>query len=308
MKTWDILGLGCVAVDDLLYVPTFPVADKKVQVNKYERQCGGLTGTALVTAARLGARCAFAGLLGTDELSRVIEDNFLHECVDVSFAPRSEDAPVPHSVIIVGIETGSRNIFYRIEGRAGADDRLPDESIIRATRVLFLDQYGMAGNLRAALIARDAGIPIVADFEEDSDPRFPELFSLIDHVILPREFAEKITGKKSLQAAAEALWHKERHAVVITCGSTGSWFLGEDGVVRHQPAFEVKAVDTTGCGDVFHGAYAAALAQGVPLSECVRLATAAAGLKATQHGGQRGIPTMNQVEEFLRSVSRPFDE
>src|SRR5215831_5951210 len=123
MKTWDILGLGCVAVDDLLFVPNFPIADTKVRVLKHERQCGGLTGTALVTAARFGARCAFAGLLGTDELSRVVEENFLREGVDVSFAPRSKDAPVPHSVIIVATETGSRNIFYRIEGRVGADDR-----------------------------------------------------------------------------------------------------------------------------------------------------------------------------------------
>jgi sugar/nucleoside kinase (ribokinase family) len=65
----------------------------------------------LVTATRLGWRCAFAGLLGIDELSTVIEENFLHEGVEVSFAPRTKDAPVPHSVIIVGTETGSRNIF-----------------------------------------------------------------------------------------------------------------------------------------------------------------------------------------------------
>jgi sulfofructose kinase len=301
MKTWDILGLGCVAVDDLLFVPKFPMADTKVRVLKHERQCGGLTGTALVTAARFGARCAFAGLLGTDELSRVVEENFLHEGVDASFAPRAKDAPVPHSVIIVGMETGSRNIFYRIDGRAGADELLPDESIIRRARVLFIDQYGMSGNLRAASIARATGIPIVADFEESSDPRFLEMLKLVDHLVLPSDLAEEITGAKSAAAAAEALWHKERQAVVVTRGSAGSWFLGKDEIVQHQPAFQVRAVDTTGCGDVFHGAYAAALAQGVTLGECVRLATAAAGLKATHHGGQRGIPTRKQIEQFLRT-------
>jgi sugar/nucleoside kinase (ribokinase family) len=301
MKTWDILGLGCVAVDDLLYVPSFPVADTKVQVIKQERQCGGITGTALVTAARLGARCAFAGLLGTDELSRVIEENFLREGVEVSLAPRSNDAPAPHSVIIVGVETGSRNIFYRVEGRVGADELLPDESVIRSARVLFLDQYGMAGNLRAASIARAEGIPIVADFEEATDPRFPELLELVNHLILPYEFAKKLTAAKSAEAAVVGLWHNKRHAVVITDGSAGSWFLGQDRVVRHQPAFEVNAVDTTGCGDVFHGAYAAALAEGATLRECVRIATATAGLKTMKHGGQQGIPTRDQVEGFLRT-------
>jgi sulfofructose kinase len=169
-KLWDILGLGCVAVDDLLYVPSFPAADTKVQVLKRERQCGGLTGTALVTASRLGAKCAFAGRFGLDELARVIEENFRRENVDASFAPRTKDAPVPHSIII---GRGTRNIFYWIEGRIGADDLLPDESVIRSARVLFIDQYGVAGNLRAASIARAAGISIVADFEECHDRNSP---------------------------------------------------------------------------------------------------------------------------------------
>ena len=305
-KSIDILGLGCVAVDDLLYVPRFPAADTKMQVLKWERQCGGLAGTALVTAARLGTRCAFAGLLGLDELSRVIEENFLREGVDISFAPRAKDAPVPHSVVVVATETGTRNIFYRIDGRCGAEDQLPDESVIRSARVLFVDQYGIPGNIRAALIARAAGIPVVADFEEHRDPRFNELLNLVDHVVLPQDIAEKLTGKTSPEAAAKALWHKGCQAVVITCGVAGSWFVGRDGIARHQPAFKVEAIDTTGCGDVFHGAYAAALARGSPLPECVRVGAAAAALKATQPGGQRGIPTRTQVDQFLQSSPETF--
>jgi sulfofructose kinase len=147
-KSIDILGLGCVAVDDLLYVPSFPVANTKVRVLSWERQCGGLTGAALVTAARFGARCAFGGVLGLDELSHVIEENFLNEGVEVKFAPRAMDASVVHATVIVAVETGTRNIFYRINGRLGADDLLPTESVIRSARVLFLDHYGMVGNLR----------------------------------------------------------------------------------------------------------------------------------------------------------------
>jgi sulfofructose kinase len=122
MKSFDILGIGCVSVDDLLYVSgSFPGADTKTRVLSWDRQCGGLTGTALVAAARLGARCAFAGLLGFDDLSRIVEENFVREGVDTSHAPRAKDAPVPHAVIVVASETRTRNIFYRIEGRIGAD-------------------------------------------------------------------------------------------------------------------------------------------------------------------------------------------
>ncbi len=82
--TWDVLGLGCVAVDDLLYIPAYPPPDSKVRVRRRERQGGGLTGTALVAASRLGARCAFAGVLGDDDDSRYLEEAFRREGVDTS--------------------------------------------------------------------------------------------------------------------------------------------------------------------------------------------------------------------------------
>lgn len=301
-KPWDIIGLGCVAVDDLLYVPFFPAADTKIRIVRRERQYGGLTGTALVTASRLGARCAFAGLLGLDDLSRMIAENFRLESVDASYAPRESDVRVPHSIIIVATETGTRNIFCQIDGRLGAHENLPEEAVLRSARVLFLDQYGTAGNIRAARIARAAGLAIVADFEDETDPQFGELLALIDHLVLPEEFAQKITGAPSAQSAVERLWCKDRQGVVITCGAAGAWFAGIDAVVRHQAAFRVAVVDTTGCGDVFHGAYAAALVRGAPVADCVRFASAAAALKATKPGGQRGIPRRADVERFLASA------
>ena len=86
----------------------------------------------------------------------------------------------------------------------------------------------------------------------------------------------------------------------MTCGAAGSWYRDEAGPPRHQPAFPVSVVDTTGCGDVFHGAYAAALARGLDLAARVRFAAAAAALKATRAGGQAGIPTRAATEAFLQ--------
>jgi len=305
-KPWDIIGLGCVAVDDLLYIPVFPVPDKKLRILGRDRQCGGLTGTALVTASRLGARCAFAGLLGEDDLSSIVAENFRRENVDISFAPREKEACVPHSTIIVATQTGTRNIFYNIDGRLGAHETLPDQAVLCSARVLFLDHYGMPGNLRAAQIARGAEMPIVADLEEDSDPQFAELLALIDHLVVAEEFAQRITGASSAQSAVERLWCKHRQAVVVTCGAAGAWFAGNDGVVRHRPAFPVKVADTTGCGDVFHGAYATALVNGASVADCVRFASAVAALKATKSGGQRGIPSRADVERFLASSPETY--
>jgi sugar/nucleoside kinase (ribokinase family) len=89
---------------------------------------------------------------------------------------------------------------------------------------------------------------------------------------------------------------------VITWGVQGCWYIGADEpqAVRHQPAFPVQVMDTTGCGDVFHGVYAAGLAQGMALPERVRWASAAAALKATRPGGQLGIPIRAAVNDFLK--------
>ena len=85
----------------------------------------------------------------------------------------------------------------------------------------------------------------------------------------------------------------DRRSAVVTCGGAGSWYVSDADpeAARHQPALPVKVVDTTGCGDVFHGAYAAALVHGLDVAGAVRFASAAAGLKAASPGGQAGIPT-----------------
>src|SRR5262245_18177095 len=98
---FDILGLGCVDVDDLMYVAAYPTADDKVQVERRERQCGGLTATALVAAARLGACCAYAGTLGDDPLSQFVEERFRAEGVATTHVRRKTDARPIHSTIVV---------------------------------------------------------------------------------------------------------------------------------------------------------------------------------------------------------------
>src|SRR6266853_1907463 len=111
-KRFDVLGLGAVAVDDLLYVESYPSPDAKARVIRSERQCGGLTATALVAAARLGARCAYAGVLGEDELSNFVLGCLEQEGIDVGSVRRSRSAQPVHSHIVVDQRRGTRNIFF----------------------------------------------------------------------------------------------------------------------------------------------------------------------------------------------------
>jgi sugar/nucleoside kinase (ribokinase family) len=297
---FDVLGLGCTAVDDLHYVPYYPPADAKLQVRRRERQCGGLTATALVAAARLGARCAFAGVLGQDADSQFVIACFQKEGIDVRHCVRRPEARPIRSTIIVDDSRHTRNIFFDLTGAAGADPELPAVEVIRSSRVLYVDHFGIEGMVRAARIARGAGRAVVADLERHEWPGFPDLLNLVDHLILARDFALRLTGAADVTGAAAALKRPDRQVVVITGGCEGCWYWAGDDAAQHQPAFPVQAVDTTGCGDVFHGAYAAALARDLPLVARIEFATAAAALKATAPGGQAGIPTRAAVEAFLR--------
>src|SRR5207237_7712292 len=138
--------------------------------------------------------------------SSYIAANFTREGIDISHAPRSSEGRVVRSTIIVGKDTGSRNIFYEVDGRLGAHDSLPDGDVIRSSKVLFIDQYGMLGNLRAARCARSGGVEVVADFEDDKSPLFGEVLSLVDHLILSEGFARRVTGEPTAARAAMALW------------------------------------------------------------------------------------------------------
>jgi sugar/nucleoside kinase (ribokinase family) len=297
--SFDIVGLGCAAVDDLLYVPAYPPADAKVQMRRRERQGGGLTATALVAAARLGARCAYAGVLGDDDLSAFVRQRLQHEGVDVSLVRRRADARPIHSIIIVDETTQTRNVFYDLENVYGATPGWPDPAVIQAAGALVVDHFGVEGMTWAARIARQASVPVVADLERDEMPGFAELLALVDHVIVSHAFAAKLTGATDPAAAASALWRDDRKVVVVTAGEEGCWYVANGQPPRHQPGFRVQAVDTTGCGDVFHGAYAAALVRGVDLAEVIKLATAAAAIKATRRGGQGGAPRRAEVDAFL---------
>ena len=173
----DVLGLGIVTVDDFLYVPAYPAADAKVRVSRRLRQCGGLTGTALVAAARQGARAAYAGCLGDDELSEFIRVNFKAEGIDTSHVDASRKSPPIHSTILVDESAGTRAILFEMPEDLAFGGDWPPESVILSARVLFIDHYDADRTLHAAGIAKQNGIPIVADFERDEGPSFDELRS-----------------------------------------------------------------------------------------------------------------------------------
>ena len=303
MPSWDIFGCGIVAVDDFLTVENYPPPDAKTPVLSKTRQGGGLTGTTLVAASRLGAKCGYGGVLGGDPLSAWTIEELEREGVDCAPIIRQTGAQPFHSVIIVDRTAKTRNIFYSDVEVMPRPLESIDESLIGQTRLLFIDHLGVESMLHAAGIAKRMGIPTIADIELGEHPQTDALMAQIDYLILSASFAAAFTGKNDPARSVEHLAAQSpRSCTIVTAGDRGCWYAcGETpGDILHVPAFAVQAVDTTGCGDVFHGAYAVGITQGLSISQCIQFASAAAAIKATKTGGRAGIPDRAAVELFLR--------
>jgi sulfofructose kinase len=287
-------------VDDLIYVDHYPLAGTKMPIEAQRREGGGLTGTALVAASRLGARSAYGGVLGHDALSVFSIQELAREGVDCTPVLRHNQARPVHAVVVVDLATAQRTILYTLAGYTGRQPEEVTDELVAKCRVLFVDHMAAVGGLRAVELAHAQGIPVVGDIEREDWPSTGDLMHQIDHLIVGCELAERVTGEDEPGAMAHALSRDDRACCVVTAGERGCWYSERGGRVRHCPAFKVQVVDTTGCGDVFHGAYAACIAQGESVDTTVRIATAAAGIKATQPGGRAGIPDRVAIDRFLK--------
>lgn len=304
-KRWDIWGVGTVSVDDLVILDHFPSMDEKQPARSIQRSGGGQTATALVAAARQDARSAFCARLGEDDLSRYTLQALAAEGVDCSTVLLAPGCRPVHAVVLVEPSTGSRTIIYTKEGVEEPTEQEIDQAWIASSRMVLFDQNAPNAGLRAARLAKVNHVPVLADLEDASMPTLDAVLPLIDHLIVEVEFARRASGETAVENMVWALSGPRRAACVVTWGEKGCWFAERDGEVHQQPAYPVRVVDTTGCGDVFHGAYAAAITRGESVRRAVKIASASAALKATLPGGRQGIPDLETVERFLTAQSGP---
>jgi sulfofructose kinase len=290
---FDVVGVGCVSIDDLLYVDASPTDDKG-RIQASERQPGGNIATALVAASGLSARVAFVGRLSDREDGALVRADLAAHGVNLQFAlPDLQARPIRSTVVV--FRHGDRFIAYDDATTIGL---LPGDDVtpLLQARTVLLDTYALAPTVNA--LGSDANrVLIVADVEAEV-----ESVSLkqVQHLVLPMAFARRLTGETEPAAIVNALWNDRRATVVVTDGADGVWFReAAKADCQHQPSFEVPVIDTTGCGDVFHGAYAVALARGLDALERVRFAAAAGAICATGRGGRGRLPTERDIAGLL---------
>jgi sulfofructose kinase len=290
-----ISGAGMACLDYLYIAPETPRGGS-APISDFLIQGGGLVGTALVTCARLGAQAALYARLGKDEVGDRILRELHAEGVDVENVQLCPESTSPFSFIHVDKETGERTIFFRSAHNIPSPIQHPDLRTVTRSNAALVDDSLMDLSLAVASAAKANGIPVVGDMLPNS--RNAELLACVDALIVPRFFLESDGVQGDIDRALDAIRSYGPSIAVITLGESGWVYSSPDGKGRGD-AFSVDVVDTTGAGDVFHGAFAFGMASGWGTEMCCRFSAAVAALKCTRMGGRTGIPSYQAAMAFI---------
>ena len=277
-------------MDTLCVTPAFPRPNTKTHLSQVRVEPGGQVATALTTCARLGLTARYIGSVGTDswgkaQLASLREENLELHVREVPGATSQV------AIILLEDGIGERTVLWRRDPLLQYPVAELRREWITGAKILHLDGCDTAASLQAARWARSAGIPVVIDIDEIYDDSTPELLRLVDYLIASSDFAED---------PADLAKRYGCRVVGITRGAEGAVFLDHGRMLR-SPAFKVPVADTTGAGDVFHGAFIYGLLQNWALEDTIRFAHAAAAMKCMHMGARRGIPRLPEVREFLKN-------
>ncbi len=296
-KRFDVVGLGQCSFDILGRLSEFPAPDQKSELNEIKFQGGGPVATALVALSRLGVSVSFCGRVGDDDFGQKIQAGLVEENVDCRSLLIDKGATSQVAFIAV-VEGGHRNIFWHRGTARPIKANEVDNTLIAQSKVLHLDGLQHEASVAAARTARDNGVITVLDGGSVREGT-AALLPLIDHLVVSEKFANQLIPEGSVEEKLGVLLSFGAVAATITSGVKGSWTQERGGLAFHQATFNVDVVDTTGCGDVFHGAYIYGLLQGWELPRIVKAAAACAALKTRQLGGRTAIPTLAEIINII---------
>jgi ribokinase len=281
----------------LCTIDQYPPSDTKCEFDDFLIQGGGPVATALVALARWGISARFAGVVCSDPFGRLILQGLQEAQVDTSAMRVQEGGRSQFAFICVEKNSGKRTIFW---GRPKASPFRPSDipkEFLNGVQALHLDGLFLEASLHLAREAKERQIPVVLD-AGSLRPGMLDLIRFTDHLITAENFIGQYLPEQPLASRLARLKEMGPEVVTVTLGHNGSVSLWEE-IPYRLPALKVQATDTTGAGDVFHGAYIYGLLQGGSPPERIQWATVAAGLSCRSLGGRSGIPSRREVEERL---------
>ena len=300
MPEFDVVGVGLNATDTVLIVPRFPAYGGKAPFTREFYSVGGQVATAVVTCARLGLRAKYIGTVGDDERGRIQIESLRASGINLEHVQQRANCPNQSAYIVVDESTGERTIFWsRPDCLTISPEQItPDQ--ITCARLLHIDGHDTPAVEHAARIARSENIPVTVDVDTIY-PGFDRVLPLVDYLIASAEFPARWTGIEDPIAALIAIQRKSGMRVAaMTLGAHGALAYTR-GRYHYSPAFVVNCIDTTGAGDVFHGAFCYAVLQQMPIADALEFSNAMAALNCTAPGARGHIAGGEEVRQFMQS-------
>jgi sulfofructose kinase len=303
MPQFDVVGVGRNATDTLIVVPRFPAYAGKAPFQEEIVMPGGQVASALAACARLGLRMKYIGAVGADERGRIQLQSLAAagiDCTDVKVRP---NCATQSAYVIVDASTGERTVFWRRDDGLRIEPAEITEENIACGSLLHIDGHDTPAVARAAALARAHGIPVTVDVDTIYDG-FDRVLPLVDYLVASSEFPAAWTSERDPFQALETLQTEYGMKVAaMTLGVHGS-LARCDGRFFYAPAYAVNAVDTTGAGDVFHGAFCYAVLKGMPMRDALDFSNAMAALNCTAPGARGGIRGLEEIRALMARAER----
>ncbi|WP_198378333.1 PfkB family carbohydrate kinase, partial [Neoroseomonas rubea] len=276
-----VICLGNVVMDHTFRVEDIPQPPAKIAARGYTIGPGGMAANAAIAVVRLGGRAAFWGRVGEDLNGEPLAEALAAERVDVSGLRHVPGGRTPVGAVLVDPRGERTIVSFRGSGLGTEPDWLPLARIAEAGAICC-DPRWPEGVAAAAAAARAAGVPVVLDGERSETRILVDLVPRIDHAVFSVPgLANFAPGRAPEEGLRQALASGPVRVAAVTQGERGVlWMAAGDAAATRTPAFPVEATNTTGAGDVFHGAYALAIAEGMPVARAMRFAAAAGALRA----------------------------
>ena len=295
------MGVGLNATDTLISVPHHPERGSKLESPSVSVLPGGQVASAVVACQRWGLRTRYVGKLGDDPAATLHREEFARTGVETQIITAHGCAS--HQSFILVDASGERTVIRRHDENLLLQPAELKREWISNARALLVDGCDTAAAITAAEWARQAHMPVVADFDE-AYPGIEELIKNVDYLIVSRDFPQMICGESDLKNSLPLL--QRRFKCCLTAATLGSdGVLAWDGQQFYDAcAYQVPVVDTTGAGDIFHAGFIYALLQGWPLQRQLDFACAAAALNCTANGARGGIRTVEEIQKLMLSGDR----
>lgn len=303
MSRFDVVGIGLNATDTLLLVPRFPAYAGKEPFEEEILSPGGQVASAMVTCAKLGLRVKYIGTVGDDERGRIQMDSLRGSGIDLEDVQIRAGCANQSAYIVIDRSTGERTVFWRREDGLRLEPDEIREEMITDARLLHIDGHDTEAVGKAARIARSHGIPVTVDVDTIYHG-FDKVLPYVDYLVTSSEFPVRWTNEQDPFKALETI-QKEfgMKVAAMTLGAHGC-LARCDGEFVYSPAYVVNCVDTTGAGDVFHGAFCYAVLKGMSLQETLDFSNAMAALNCTALGARGGISNGDAARALMERADR----